>query len=455
MLTKSKYIAINFLCVFVICAGLVTSVHSQVVIDEVIAKVGSENILLSDLEGDFSYRKSLDPSITDEIKCAILNDIISQKVLVYQARLDSIPVTNEEVEARLNYRFDVVLSQMNGDESFFQEYYGATVDEMKERYREDQKEQILAEKMQNNILSEVKITPDEVKQFYAAIPYDSIPYLNAEVELGELVLKPEVNAEQKKIAHDKITDIRNRIINGGEGFSELAIKYSDDFGSGQRGGDLGFAKRGTFVPEFEAVAFTMKEGEISDIVETEFGFHVLQLIERRGNTVRVRHILIKPVITAEDVTLCKEKLDSIRTLIVNDSLTFELAVKKFGLKDMPSYTNNGRIKNQKTGNNFFESADLDPDTYFAIDEMEVGGITSPLEITMPGNEKYFRIVKLLSLNKPHKANLEQDYDKITMAAKENKKQEYYMDWIKDKIKSTYIEVDDRFKNCSEIQSLVE
>lgn len=455
MLTKSKYIAINFLCVFVICAGLVTSVHSQVVIDEVIAKVGSENILLSDLEGDFSYRKSLDPSITDEIKCAILNDIISQKVLVYQARLDSIPVTNEEVEARLNYRFDVVLSQMNGDESFFQEYYGATVDEMKERYREDQKEQILAEKMQNNILSEVKITPDEVKQFYAAIPYDSIPYLNAEVELGELVLKPEVNAEQKKIAHDKITDIRNRIINGGEGFSELAIKYSDDFGSGQRGGDLGFAKRGTFVPEFEAVAFTMKEGEISDIVETEFGFHVLQLIERRGNTVRVRHILIKPVITAEDVTLCKEKLDSIRTLIVNDSLTFELAVKKFGLKDMPSYTNNGRIKNQKTGNNFFESADLDPDTYFAIDEMEVGGITSPLELTMPGNEKYFRIVKLLSLNKPHKANLEQDYDKITMAAKENKKQEYYMDWIKDKIKSTYIEVDDRFKNCSEIQSLVE
>ncbi|HPK10445.1 MAG TPA: peptidylprolyl isomerase [Saprospiraceae bacterium] len=455
MLTKSKYIAINFLCVFVICAGLVTSVHSQVVIDEVIAKVGSENILLSDLEGDFSYRKSLDPSITDEIKCAILNDIISQKVLVYQARLDSIPVTNEEVEARLNYRFDVVLSQMNGDESFFQEYYGATVDEMKERYREDQKEQILAEKMQNNILSEVKITPDEVKQFYAAIPYDSIPYLNAEVELGELVLKPEVNAEQKKIAHDKITDIRNRIINGGEGFSELAIKYSDDFGSGQRGGDLGFAKRGTFVPEFEAVAFTMKEGEISDIVETEFGFHVLQLIERRGNTVRVRHILIKPVITAEDVNLCKEKLDSIRTLIVNDSLTFELAVKKFGLKDMPSYTNNGRIKNQKTGNNFFESADLDPDTYFAIDEMEVGGITSPLEITMPGNEKYFRIVKLLSLNKPHKANLEQDYDKITMAAKENKKQEYYMDWIKDKIKSTYIEVDDRFKNCSEIQSLVE
>jgi len=264
-----------------------------------------------------------------------------------------------------------------------------------------------------------------------------------------------VNAEQKKIAHDKIKDIRNRIINGGEGFSELAIKYSDDFGSGQRGGDLGFAKRGTFVPEFEAVAFTMKEGEISDIVETEFGFHVLQLIERRGNTVRVRHILIKPVITAEDVTLCKEKLDSIRTLIVNDSLTFELAVKKFGLKDMPSYTNNGRIKNQKTGNNFFESADLDPDTYFAIDEMEVGGITSPLELTMPGNEKYFRIVKLLSLNKPHKANLEQDYDKITMAAKENKKQEYYMDWIKDKIKSTYIEVDDRFKNCSEIQSLVE
>jgi peptidyl-prolyl cis-trans isomerase SurA len=431
--------------------AFVSMVYGQsYIIDKVIAKVGSENILLSDLEGDFSYRKSVEPTIDESAKCFILEEIIAQKVIVYSARLDSVLVTDEEIEARLNYRFDAVLAQMNGDEQFFQEYYGATIAEMKDRFRDDQEQQILAERMQSQILNEVSITPKEVKAYYESIPVDSIPYLNAEVELAEIVIKPVVNKEERQKAFLKIEDLRNRIVEGGESFTDLAIKHSMDFGSGQKGGDLGFAKRGTFVPEFEAAVFTLKPNEISDIIETEFGFHIIQLIERRGNSVRARHILIRPEILQSDIDLAINKLDSIRTLILADSMSFEFAVKKFGLKETPSYSNNGRVKNPKTGNNFFEAADLDPDTYFAIDDMDIGGITEPLEMPISGNDKYFRIVKLQALTKPHKANLSQDYDKITLAAKEDKKAEYFSEWIQGKMKDIYVEIDPIIGQCDNL-----
>ncbi len=426
-------------------------ISAQQLVDKVIAKVGSEYVLLSDLEGDYQYRLSLDPTMDESSKCGIVEEIIAQKIIVYHAKLDSVDVSDDEVEARLNYRFDAVLAQMNGDEEFFKEVYGATISEMKDRYRQDQREQILAERMQVNILNEVSITPMEVKGYYNSIPYDSIPYLNAEVELSEIVVKPEVNSVERQKALDKILEIRDRILTKGEDFGELAKKYSMDFGSGQKGGELGFAKRGSYVQEFEATVFTMNKNEVSDVVETEFGFHIIELLERRGNTVRARHILIKPEITEDDERLAREKLDSVRTLILADSITFEFAVKKYGFSEMPSYSNNGRVKNPKTGNNFFEASDVDPDTYFAIDELDVGGITGPLELIMPTRERYYRIVKLESLIKPHRANLEQDYDKITIAAKENKKAEYFAEWVEGKIDETFIEIDPILSGCPNLE----
>lgn len=443
---RVKFCAIGF---FLIIASSIL-VGQSILIDKVVAKVGSESILLSEVEDEFAYAKSKEPGIDDDIKCIILDNIIAQKLIVYQARLDSVDVTEEEVELQLDFRFDAVLRQMNGDEEFFKEYYGASVQEMRERYRDDQRQKLVAEKMQYKLISEVQITPKEVEKFFKSIPADSLPYFKSDMEIAEIVLKPEVNAIERQKALDKITDIREKIISKKEDFSKMASQYSQDPGSALRGGDLGFAKRGSYVPEFEATVFSLEKDEISEVIETEYGFHIIQLIERRGNTVRARHILIKPEITNDDLTQTKNKLDSVRTQILQDSLLFERAVKIYSMKNLPSYSNGGRVKNPNTNNTFFAADDLDPDTYFAIFELKPGEICKPLEIRLPGGEKAFRIIKLVSISKPHRASLKEDYDKITTFAKENKKNEYFLKWLEKKRKETFIQIDPLFEHCKNI-----
>jgi peptidyl-prolyl cis-trans isomerase SurA len=418
-------------------------------VDKVVARIGSEYILLSEIEDEYSYLLTSDPKVTPDAKCQIIKNLLAQKLIVYQAKLDSVDVTDVEIESQLNYRFESILRQMNGDEAFFKEYYGATVSEMKDRFREDQKQKLLAEKMQSKLIESVKITPAEVLEFYNNIPQDSLPYLSSEVEIGELIISPEVNEVEKSKTLDAIKDIKSRL-DKGEDFAALATKYSVDRESAKKGGDLGFARRGVFVPEFEAAVFTLKNGEISDIVETEFGFHIIQLIDRKGNTIHARHILLSPEITQADREITKLKLDSIRMLIVSDSIKFEAAVKKFGDKTAPSYSNNGKMKNQNNGTNYFETRDLDPETYFAIDKLKIDEITSVLEYKDLKGDKMYRIIKLQSKSKPHQANLKQDYDKISTYAKEGKKAQYFNTWIADKMDKTIIKIDPIYADCEEL-----
>jgi peptidyl-prolyl cis-trans isomerase SurA len=441
---KSKH---NLLFIFFMSI-IINGVNGQsVLIDKVIAKVGSEHILLSEVEEEYSYAKTKDPSLTDDIKCLIIDNMIAQKLVIYHAKIDSVEISEEEVETQLDYRFESILRQMNGDEAFFQDYYGATVAEMKERFRDDQRHKILAEKMQFKLISEIEITPKEVEKFYGGVPVDSLPYFKSEMEISEIILTPKVNESERKKALDKITDLRKKVVSGEATFADIASKYSQDPGSAIRGGDLGFAKRGVYVPEFEVTVFSLAKDEISEIIETEFGFHFLQLIERRGNTVRAKHVLIKPEITADDLTLAKNKLDSIRQLIASDSMTFETAVMKFSLKNLPSYSNSGRVKNQNTNNTFFAADDLDPDTYFAIFELKPGQLSTPLSIQLPDGQKAFRLIKLNTISKPHKANLREDFDKIAGFAKEGKKNEYFLKWLKKKREETFIYTDPMFKDC--------
>lgn len=427
---------------------LFSGVQGQsILIDKVVAKVGSEHILLSEVEEEFSYAKTKDPSLTDDIKCLIIDNMIAQKLVIYHAKIDSVEIAEDEVETQLDYRFESILRQMNGDEAFFQDYYGATVAEMKERFRDDQRHKILAEKMQYKLISEIEITPKEVEKFYKGVPSDSLPYFKSEMEISEIILTPKVNDVERNKALDKITDLRKKVVSGEASFADIASKFSQDPGSAVRGGDLGFAKRGVYVPEFEVTVFSLAKDEISEIIETEFGFHFIQLIERRGNTIRARHVLIKPEITADDLTLAKNKLDSMRQLIASDSMTFEEAVMKFSLKNLPSYSNSGRVKNQNTNNTFFAADDLDPDTYFAIFELKPGQLSSPLSIQLPDGQKAFRLIKLNTISKPHKASLKEDFDKIAGFAKESKKNEYFLKWLKKKREETFIYTDPMFKDC--------
>lgn len=436
-------------------ASAVIGQQGPILLDKVIAKVGSEYILLSELEGQYAYIKESNPGITEENKCDMMENLIAQKIIVYQAKLDSIEISDEELDAQLSYRFESILRQMNGDEEFFKDYYGATVNEMKDRYKDEQEQQILSERMQQKLIAEVKITPNEVKDFFEQIPTDSLPYLNSEVEVSELVLKPVVNDEERLKALSKMEEIQAELNKESADFAKLAEKYSQDPGSAKRGGDLGFAKRGTFVPEFEAAAYDLKVGMMTDIVETQYGFHIIQLLERRGNTIHTRHILIKPNITSADNELAQAKLEEIKLEIAVDSISFEAAVKKYGAKDVSSFSNSGRMKNPATQNTFFETDQVDADIYLEIIDLEVDGLSNVMEVLGPTGETSYRIVQLKSRTRPHRANLAEDYDKISKFAKESKKSIYFNDWVSKKLKTTYIKVDDRYATCANLDKWIE
>ena len=419
------------------------------IVDKVIATVGGELILLSEVEEQHALLEAQEGQLPPDARCSILDNLLGSKLLVNQAKLDSVEVTDEEVEAQLDARIERILGFMNNDISQFEAYYGQTINEVKEQFREDLSNQILADRMRAEILNSVKVTPSEVKAFFYSIPADSLPYFNSEVEIGEIIHQPTVNAEEKRKSIEQLEEIRQMILDSLATFEEMAKKYSDD-GSARGGGDLGWAKRGKFVPEFEAAAYKLEPGEISPIVESEFGFHLIQMLERRGNSIHLRHILIKPTFDQADLDKAKAHLDSVRQVILEGHMSFSAAVKRFSDENTQSYTNDGRMVNPATGNTFFEIGDLDPDVYFTIDTLEVNGISGPIEFSGPTGEPMFRIVQLQSRTAPHRANLEQDYSKIQQATIEAKKSEYINEWIQEKVDATYINIDQIFEGCPQL-----
>lgn len=435
-------VSLSFVLVLIIAAQ---AYGQPEVIDKVVATVGGELVLLSEVEEQFALLEAQSGVLPEGARCNIMDQLMASKLLINQAKLDSIEISEEEVEAQLDARIDRILSFMNNDVAQFEAYYGQTINEVKEQFREDLRNQILADRMRSQVMASVAVTPSEVKEFFSSIPADSLPYFSSEVEVGEIVVKPLPNEEGRQKTIEKLESIRQRIIDG-EDFAELASKFSDD-GSARTGGDLGWAKRGKYVPEFEAAAFKLEKEEISPVVESEFGFHIIQMLERRGNSIHLRHILIKPEVTDADLEKARTRLDSVRQLLLQDSLTFSQAVKLYSNEDVQSYNNDGRLVNPATGNTFFEIGDLEPDIYFTIDTMEVGGISAPFEFRDQVGDVYFRIVQLQSRTSPHKANLKQDYSKIQKAAIDSKKSEFISQWIKDKVDATYINIDPMFGGC--------
>lgn len=435
--------------IFVLLFSLLSMVafSQRQVIDKVVSQVGGELILLSEIEEQHAMLESQQGVLPDNARCFVLDQVLVQKLLINQAKLDSIIISDEEVEAQLGARIDRILTLMGNDVQQFEDYYGQTVAQVKVQFREDLKNQILSERMRGQIMSDVTVTPSEVKAFFAQIPADSLPYFNSEVEIGEIVMIPKTNDVEKVKARQKLESLRQRIVENGEDFAELAGKFSDDFGSGRGGGDLGWTRRGQFVPEFEAAAYNLEPGELSDLVESEFGFHLIELIERRGNSIHTRHILIKPKITDADLAKTERLLDSVRNLIVNDSITFSFAVKRFGNDKVQSYNNDGRMVNPRSGNTFFEIGDLETDIFFVIDTMDLEQISEPFQFAQQSGEKAYRILLLQARTKPHQANLALDYSKIQDAAIEAKKNKFTDSWIDQKVYSTFIKIDERYNDC--------
>lgn len=415
--------------------------QNKAIIDKVVAIVGNELILLSDVEEQYDLIKKQQGGVPEGFRGQILENLLADRLLLNQARLDSIIVSPEEVETQLQARIDQILSYMNNDISQFEAYYGQSISEVKESFRTDLENQLLVQRMRSSIVAGVNITPSEVKEFFYSIPQDSLPYFNSEVEIGEIVRKPKVNEEQKEITRNKLEEIRRRIVEDGEDFGELAKIYSDDPSSARLGGDLGMQRRGTFVSEFEAAAYNLEKDSISEVFESEFGFHFVQLIDRRGNNIHTRHILMRPLITQADLLLAKNTLDSVQNLIMDDSISFSRAVKLFSDEKIQSYNNDGVLVNPNNGKPIFETGELDPEIYFAIDTLGVNEITQPIEFTDRDGSVGYRLILLKSRTVPHIANLSQDYSKIKAAATESKTNIYVGNWVEDKIRSTYISID--------------
>lgn len=419
---------------------------SQTVLDEVVAVVGKNIILQSDIETQylqFRMQGYIEGS-SSTIKCDILKELIFQKLLLNQADIDSIVVSNSQVNQELERRFRYYISQFGSQEKL-EEYYHKTVDQFKEEMRDIISDQILQQEVQTKITKNVTITPKEIKAFYHDILKDSLPLINTAYQVAEIVKKPPVSSAEKLSVKEKMLDLRTRILKG-ESFATLAILYSEDPGSAKKGGELGMYGRGELYPEFEAVAFGLKEGEISGIVETEAGYHIMQLIERKDEFVNVRHILLVPKISPIELQKAAVFLDSIQGLIVKDSISFANAAKRFS--DNQNRFSGGIIINPNSGNAMFQAEELDPKIFYVIDKLEVGQVSAPVAFKTEENKDAFRLIQLVKKIPPHKANMQQDYDVIQKAAINKKKQEVIDNWVKTRAAKTYIRIIDKYSNCS-------
>ncbi|MCB0822109.1 MAG: peptidylprolyl isomerase [Bacteroidales bacterium] len=452
--SQSIVISLPVLALIIIMTIFSTNISAQdqeapkgVIIDEVIATVGGNIVQYSELEAQYLQYTMQEgvPADPQKMKCDMLENMIYQKLLLNQAELDSVEVTDGQVESELDRRLRYYISLLGSKEKF-EEFYQKSVVEFKEELREQVREMMLVENVQQSITTDVKITPTEIRQFYKDIPEDSIPFINSEVRLAQIVKLPPVNDEEIERVKNKLQEIRYRVLNG-ENFATLAILYSEDPGSSKQGGELGLFGRGEMYPEFEAAAFSLKEkNEVSDIIKTDAGFHILQLIERRGEYVNVRHILLRPKVSPLDLAKAKVELDSIANLIEEGKFTFDEAVQEFS--EDPSKNNGGLVLNPMTNTSLFESDQLDPKVFFVIDKLEVGEISAPVQFQTQEGKDAYRILYVKDRTEPHKANLKQDYDKIQEWALEKKKQDELLKWVNEKVKNTYVKVNENYQDCT-------
>ncbi len=415
------------------------------IIDNVIAVVGNQIILKSEVEEQLLQMQARGITGKGSQKCKIFEDLLLTKLLVVQAKIDSIEVSSKQVDSEIEGRLETFIQQIGGTKQL-EAYFGKSIPEIKEDFKPIVREQLLAQKMQSEITMDVKITPSEVKSFYKSIPTDSLPIINANFEIAQIVIEPRIKKEQKEAVQKKLNALRERIING-ESFSTMAVLYSDDKSSAKNGGELGFVNKGDLVKEFSSAAYNLEKDEVSEIVETEFGYHIIQLIEKRGNQINVRHILIIPKIASDVKYKAKQQLDSITKLIRLDSITFGQAALRFS-QDDDTRKNEGLMINPYTGTSKFEIKQIDPATNYALKKLNVGQISEPFEAQNGRAKTVYKIIYKKSEVKPHTINLTDDYQKVQDMALANKKQIAVKKWVKKRQKETYVKIPGEFSKCS-------
>jgi peptidyl-prolyl cis-trans isomerase SurA len=420
------------------------------VIDEIVAVVGDNIVLRSDLESQRLQALEQGMSVEDDIYCFIMEELLFQKLLLHQADLDSVEVSEAQIEGEMDRRLRYFVSQLGSEEKLV-EFYGKSMIEIKAELHDLLEDQLRAQQVQQSITADVKVTPSDVRTYFEAIPKDSLPLIGAEVEVAQIVRKPVVaQAERDKVIL-KLNNLKAEIealpqAQQADKFGIKAVLHSMDPGSAKLMGVLGMTPRSSFVPEFSAAAFDLNPGEISQVVETDFGYHIIQMIERRGEEINCRHILIKPKINVAAMTGSQNFLDSIGNLIAIDTIAFETAASKFS-DDIDSKNSNGLILNPYSGSSRWNMDEVEPSLFLSIDKMEVGEISKPVYYQTPEGAAY-RLLRLNLRSKPHRANLKDDYQLLQNAALNEKKDEAIAEWIESRISSSYIHIDERYLGCT-------
>lgn len=437
--------------IILICALATLSCNGaagQQVVESIVGIVGNEVIYLSDVEGQVVQLKAeRDPTPVDQLRCRVFEDLLIQKLFLDQARIDSVEVSPETVEADLSSRLTDYIRRA-GSEQALESYFNKSMAEIRKDLREMLTNQYIVQETQGKIAQNITVTPEEIRKYFNTIPKDSLPLVPRKVQLSIISVEPPDMEASKAEVRQRLLDLRSRIING-ESFSTLAILYSEDPGTAPKGGETGFTLRGELAKPYAEAAWSLKKDVVSKIVETEFGFHIIQLVERKGDMVNSRHILMRPKLSAEQTEWSIMKLDSIATLIRSDSLTFAQAAMRYS-SDKATRANGGKMVSSNPSDRvtWLTLDELPREVNLVVRNMKLGEISNPFRTTDSKGNNIYCIVRLDNEMDPHRVNIKDDYNFLAEAALRDKQSKKYQEWITEKIRRTYIRISEDFKGCA-------
>ncbi len=449
------------LCALMAAAGALLSVPSVAaaapapadsvarnVVDEVIWVVGDEPILMSDVEAMRMQAAQEGTKWEGDPDCVIPEQLAVQKLFLHQAAIDSVEVTEADVQSQVDNYVDYWV-QMAGSREKLEEYKKQSISQIRNELHDVVHDQLTTQEMRKKLVENIKVTPAEVRRYFGKLPQDSIPFVPTEVEVQIITQTPKVEQEEINRVKDELRSFTDRVNSGETSFATLARLYSEDTGSARAGGEIDYTGRGMLDPAFASVAFGLTDPKkVSKIVESEFGFHIIQLIDKRGDKIKVRHILLKPRISQTSIDNSLARLDSIRTDIVNGVFTFEAGATVIS-DDKDTRNNHGLMANvtQNTRTSKFQMQDLPPEVAKVVDTMKVGEISAPFQMINSRGKTVCAIVKLKNRVEGHKATITEDFQVMQELVLNKRKEEALHDWVVDKIKTTYVRVNDRYKDC--------
>lgn len=416
------------------------------VVDQIIAVVGKNIILKSDIEGMFMQQQAQGITTEGDMKCEILENLLVEKLLLAEAEQDTtITVSDSQINQTLEQRIQYFISHL-GSEKDVEAYFKKSIVELKADMYDVIKNQLMTNQMQGKILDKVTISPAEVRYHYKNLPEDQIPEIDAQLEYAQITVQPAVSAEEEDRIKSTLRELKRRIESGESAFGPLAIMYSED-ASAKDGGVLDYMGRGNLDPAYAAAAFNLKGDKISNVVKSEFGYHIIQVVDRKGELIKTRHIIMMPKVTPEALEKAKGRIDSIADFIRKGDLKFEEAALRYSY-DKNSRNNGGMVINPESAETKWKLTELDPDVSKILPQMNVNEISKPFKTFDDKQRPVYKIVKLISKTSPHKATLKDDYVELSNLYMQNKKEKKMDEWIRDKQKGAYVRIDPSYMNCN-------